>query len=107
MKMGSVFKKTFGGSHLKNPNYKRLSVADHDAEESVGIIYRAGYVPFYVGEEEKRYQVPVKFLRFPPFRELMKQSYDHDVYDIKINGPIKLACTPKAFEETLKLAKKL
>lgn len=51
--MGSVFKKTFGGSHLKNPNYKRLSVADHDAEESVGIIYRAGYVPFYVGEEEE------------------------------------------------------
>lgn len=83
---------------------QRLLVQVADNAKTVKI--RRGYVGIYVGEEAKRYEVPVKYLLFPPFQELMKQSED-DELDFKIDGPIKLSCTPEIFEcQILKLAKK-
>ncbi|KAJ0089120.1 hypothetical protein Patl1_31523 [Pistacia atlantica] len=76
------------------------------AENDKTVKIRRGYVGIYVGEEAKRYEVPVKYVSFPPFQELMKQSED-DELDFKIDGPIKLSCTPEIFEcQILKLAKK-
>lgn len=65
-----------------------------------------GYVAMYVGEERKRYEVPVKYLSLPKFQELMMNSQDEGDLDFKIDGPITLTCTTEKFEELLKLAKK-
>lgn len=65
------------------------------------------YLAVYVGEESKRYLVPVKHLSFSTFQEmLIMQSQDHDDLDTKIHGPIKLAYTPEILDQTLKLARK-
>ncbi|KAJ4728567.1 SAUR-like auxin-responsive protein family [Melia azedarach] len=65
---------------------------------------RKGCVPMYVGEEhKKRYDVPVKYLSLPRFKELMEQSEDAD-FDFKIDGPINLGCTTEAFDQLLKQA---
>ena len=63
-----------------------------------------GYIGLYVGEERKRYEVPVKYLSLPAFQELIVQS-QADELEPKIQGPIMLACRTEEFDQLLKLAK--
>lgn len=69
---------------------------------------RKGYVAIYVGEECKRYEVPLKYLSFPALQELIGKSLsgEDQIHEPKIDGPITLACKVGAFDELLKLAKK-
>lgn len=57
----------------------------------------------YVGEEEKRYELPLKYLSSPAFLTLMIKEGE-DVHHVKIEGPIRLACKPAVFNQFLKLA---
>lgn len=68
---------------------------------------RKGHVAVYVGEERKRYEIPVKYLALAEFKELMMLSQEDSFdLDVKIDGPITFLCTTEIFDEVLKLAKK-
>ncbi|OMO62499.1 Auxin responsive SAUR protein [Corchorus olitorius] len=102
-KICSLVKKLGHGGKSKN-SYNRLPpAADH-------CLCRRGYVVMYVGEEGKRYQVPIKFLSCPTFikQVLMQISQEDDVDDLdpKIDGPIMIRhCTPETLEQILKASK--
>jgi SAUR family protein len=64
---------------------------------------RKGCVAVYVGEEKRRYEVPVKYLSLPTFQDLMVQAEPVEL-EPKIEGPIMLACTTEIFDQLLKLA---
>lgn len=92
-KIGSLIRKISAGSHSKKPMV---------SEKTKIVQVPKGYLPVYVGEESTRYEVPVKYLSFSTFQELMiQQSQDHDELDTKILGPMKLACTPEIFDQTV------
>ncbi|KAJ0089121.1 hypothetical protein Patl1_31522 [Pistacia atlantica] len=98
-KIGSLIRKISAGSQSKKPMV---------SEKTKMVQVPKGYLPIYVGEESTRYGVPVKYLSFSTFQELMiRHSQDHDELDTKIFGPIKLACTPEIFDQTLQLARSL
>ena len=56
-----------------------------------------------MGEEKKKYEIPVKYLSLPAFQELIVQS-QADELEPKIQGPIMLACRTEEFDQLLKLA---
>ncbi|OMO78079.1 Auxin responsive SAUR protein [Corchorus capsularis] len=97
-----LVKKLGHGGKSKN-SYNRLAPA---ADQYC----RRGHVVMYVGEEGKRYQVPIKFLSCPSFiKQVLMQSSqeeDDDDLDPKIDGPIMIRhCTSETFEQILKAAK--
>ncbi|KAJ0113411.1 hypothetical protein Patl1_01011 [Pistacia atlantica] len=92
--------KKLGLTDSKN-SYKKFATV----EGSRNIHGPRGYIVMYVGEELKRYQVPLKYLSLPKFQELIMQSQGDDL-DVKVDGPITLACTTETFDKLLKLAKK-
>lgn len=55
-----------------------------------------GFLPVYVGEECKRYVVPLRYLSTPTFMALLSPL--ENGIDTKIDGPIVLPCTPQTFE---------
>lgn len=59
-----------------------------------------------MGEEEKRYEVLLKYLALAAFQTLIKQSTRGDDLDTKVEGPITLPCTTARFDKFLKLAEK-
>ncbi|KDP39594.1 hypothetical protein JCGZ_02614 [Jatropha curcas] len=65
---------------------------------------RRGCVTAYVGEEAKRYEIPIKFLAIQSFQELIIGSEEED-FDSKIEGPIRLSCSTSFFDEQLQLLK--
>lgn len=65
---------------------------------------KKGYVPLSVGEERKKYQVPLKYLSDPIIQLLIKKSQP-DVFDAKIGGPLEIACTTDTFDQLLKILK--
>ncbi|XVE84496.1 hypothetical protein DITRI_Ditri17bG0018100 [Diplodiscus trichospermus] len=74
------------------------------AEDAKTLQARRGYVAMYVGEEAKRYEVPMKYLSSPVFQELLIRSQDDDL-EAKIDGPITIDCTPEMFEQLLKVVR--
>ena len=100
--MKSIFNwlmKYLGRSHPQN-SYKLLG----KAEEEKTFRAQKGHVTIYVRNLEKRYEVPLKYLSLPSFQELIVQSQP-DELDIKIDGPIVLACSTEVFDQFLSMAK--
>ncbi|OVA13688.1 Auxin-induced protein [Macleaya cordata] len=64
-----------------------------------------GFLPVYIGEERKRYVVPLEYLLSPKFQVFLLEQSDQDEFDIKFQGPIMLHCTTEAFERVLRLVK--
>lgn len=87
--------------HPKN-RYERLTLAGKAKANAVRV--PKGHVALYVGKEEKRYEVPVKYLSLRSFKELLAQSQPNEL-DIKNDGPIVLPCTTEAFNMLLREAK--
>ncbi|KAK2649464.1 hypothetical protein Ddye_016953 [Dipteronia dyeriana] len=87
-----------------NNSYKRM-VNAADEKKSEKLELARGCVAIYVGQERKRYQVPLIYLSLPNFQQLINTSQE-DVFDVKIDGPITLACATHTFEQLLKIAKK-
>ncbi|KAL5740232.1 hypothetical protein ACOSP7_029107 [Xanthoceras sorbifolium] len=102
-KITSFIKKIFrcsrhsGGGHSEIP-YRQLDSA------AKPIRARKGHVLIYVGEEAKRCEVPVKYLKLPLMKELIKKSMEGEL-DPSLDFLI-LACTPERFDFFLKLVKK-
>ncbi|WCJ27700.1 SAUR-like auxin-responsive protein family [Euphorbia peplus] len=65
---------------------------------------RKGYVAIYVGEEGKRYEVPIKCLSCKSFQEIMSEKQDLESHNQ--GGPLKLLCSPRSFDNLLKTAKR-
>ncbi|KAI9180895.1 hypothetical protein LWI28_009178 [Acer negundo] len=89
-----------------NKSYKRLvnAAAADDEKKPEKLELARGCVAIYVGQDRKRYQVPLKYLSLPSFQQLINTSQG-DVFDVKIDGPITLACPTHTFEQLLKIAK--
>ncbi|XP_023905913.2 auxin-responsive protein SAUR20-like [Quercus suber] len=98
-KISMLMKKLGLFSHSKN-SYNRID----STESSKTCKVLKGHIGMYVGEERKRYEVPVKYLSLPAFQELFVQSQE-DELEAKIEGPIMLACKTEEFDQLLKLAK--
>ncbi|KAK9289344.1 hypothetical protein L1049_007499 [Liquidambar formosana] len=60
----------------------------------------SGFIPIYVGEESRRYVVPVACLSCTMFQALLHQFREE--IQASIAGPIKLPCSPQMFEWVLK-----
>ncbi|KAI9187367.1 hypothetical protein LWI28_027285 [Acer negundo] len=99
------FMKKLSASCCSKNFYKRLANADEKKSDQKHEVAR-GCVAMYVGDERKRYQVPLIYLSLPKFQELIKTSQG-DAFDVKIDGPITLACTTQTFEQLLNIAKKM
>ncbi|KAM4070175.1 hypothetical protein ACB094_12G144700 [Castanea mollissima] len=95
----SMFMKKIGLNHCKN-SYNRIDSTKSSKTRKV----TKGYIGLYVGEEKKRYEIPVKYLSLPAIQELIVQS-QADELEPKIQGPIMLACRTDEFDQLLKLAK--
>ena len=95
----SMFIKKIGLNHSKN-SYNGIDSTKSSKTRKVP----KGYIGLYVGEEKKRYEIPVKYLSLPAFQELIVQS-QADELEPKIQGPIMLACRTDEFDQLLKLAK--
>ena len=95
----SMFIKKIGLNHSKN-SYNGIDSTKSSKTRKVP----KGYIGLYVGEEKKRYEIPVKYLSLPAFQELIVQS-QADELEPKIQGPIMLACRTEEFDQLLKLAK--
>ena len=95
----SMFIKKIGLNHSKN-SYNGIDSTKSSKTRKVP----NGYIGLYVGEEKKRYEIPVKYLSLPAFQELIVQS-QADELEPKIQGPIMLACRTDEFDQLLKLAK--
>ncbi|KAF5741603.1 SAUR-like auxin-responsive protein family [Tripterygium wilfordii] len=89
---------------------KRFFMKSSDSSSDKVRRARKGCAAIYVGEEAKRYEVPVKYLSFPVFRELLLQEHGgggiDGYFDSKIDGPLKVSCcTTSTFEQLLKIAR--
>ena len=94
----SMFIKKIGLNHSKK-SYNRIDSTKSSKTRKVP----KGYIGLYVGEEKKKYEIPVKYLSLPAFQELIVQS-QADELEPKIQGPIMLACRTEEFDQLLKLA---
>ncbi|EEF38358.1 auxin-induced protein 15A [Ricinus communis] len=107
-KLNSVFKrdsKTSDNQRLiptDDQNIKSRPLLPVDDKNAKPKLARKGHVAMYVGEEAKRYEVPVKFLSTELFASLIR--LDQEDPDGKIEGPIKISCSTVIFERLLKLA---
>ncbi|KAL6199230.1 hypothetical protein ACLB2K_029016 [Fragaria x ananassa] len=70
---------------------------------------RKGYVPLLIGQERKKYYVPLKYLLYPTLQELIKNQPYQDVYDPRTyEGPLALPCIrADSFDQLLKSFKKV
>jgi SAUR family protein len=101
-KICTLGKKLFFSQSKKS--YEQLDQSAKMISSSKTRKVRKGYVAVYVGEEQKRYEVPLKYLSLPCFQDLIVQA-EPEVLEPKIEGPIMLACTTEIFDQLLKLAK--
>lgn len=62
----------------------------------------SGFFPIYVGEEHRKYVIPVKCLSSIRLQALLNQ-FKEDI--VASEEPITLPCSPKMFEAVLSLAK--
>jgi len=61
-------------------NILKASVTDRLAT-SKSVEVRKGYVAVYVGEERKRFLIPVAYLNQPSFQDLLSQAEEEVGYD--------------------------
>jgi SAUR family protein len=53
---------------------------------------RKGYVAVYVGEEQKRFVIPISYLNQPSFQDLLSQTQEEFGYDHPMGG-VTIPCT--------------
>ncbi|KAJ4833332.1 hypothetical protein Tsubulata_000552 [Turnera subulata] len=96
----SMLVRKLGARHDRNSGYELLGVMNNNinssSEGAKATTRKKGCVVVCVGEEEKRYQVPVQYLSHPAFLQLLKQSQEDP--DDKIDGPIKILRSPDFFD---------
>ncbi|KAJ9185679.1 hypothetical protein P3X46_005279 [Hevea brasiliensis] len=99
-KFRSLLKKKYSSQIDSKSSYNCLAPTEQKNSNPKPRLARRGCVAVYVGEESKRYEVPLQYLSIRSFQELILQ-WEHDDLDTKIEGPIKLLCSTAFFEEQL------
>lgn len=60
-----------------------------------------GYFPVYVGDDQKRFVIPIEILSETIFKALLNQFKDENM--TLVNKPITIGCTTQFFEGILNL----
>ena len=74
----------------------RASVSSRQAS-SKSVEVRKGYVAVYVGEEQKRFVIPISYLNQPSFQDLLSQAEEEFGYDHPMGG-LTIPCTEEVFQ---------
>lgn len=78
-----------------------------DEEKPKTLKLRKGHFGVLVGEEDKRYEVPLEYFWLPAFETFIQESpIGQEVLDIKTDGPIWLSYRTVEFHQFLKLEEK-
>ena len=85
-----MFIKKIGLNHSKN-SYNRIDSTKSSKTRKVP----KGYIGLYVGEEKKKYEIPVKYLSLPAFQELIVQSQADELEFQRYKAPSCLHAEPK------------
>ena len=56
-----------------------------------------GFVAVYVGENMKRFVIPISYLNHPEFQDLLSQAEEEFGFDHPMGG-LTIPCTEEAFE---------
>lgn len=64
---------------------------------------RKGFFAVYVGEEAKRYAIPLSYLKHPIFLELLRKAEEEFGFDNVGSGALQIPCDPVVFERLLSL----
>ncbi|KAL6138200.1 hypothetical protein ACLB2K_063485 [Fragaria x ananassa] len=59
-----------------------------------------GSIDLFVGKDEKKYPVPLKYFTHPKLQEFLKE-YQEPVFDPRFGEPIVLECSTETFEDLL------
>ncbi|KAL6142379.1 hypothetical protein ACLB2K_060661 [Fragaria x ananassa] len=95
----------FGGSKFSSDSNHFRRLDDRAETKTCGT--RGGCVPVYIGEQKMRYEVPLQYISFNKFQELILESFGGDLEFVKNEGPIELPnCTTEKFYEILNEAEK-
>ncbi|GAU34318.1 hypothetical protein TSUD_20250 [Trifolium subterraneum] len=74
---------------------RRVSLSSSQTSSKVSNIPK-GYLAVYVGEEMKRFVVPLSYLNQPSFQDLLNQSEEEFGYDHPMGG-LTIPCTEDVF----------
>ncbi|XP_054777205.1 auxin-induced protein X10A-like [Prosopis cineraria] len=74
---------------------RRASIATKMASSKSGEVPK-GYLAVYVGEEMKRFVIPISYLNQPLFQELLSQAEDEYGYDHPM-GALTIPCNEDVF----------
>ncbi|KAI4332783.1 hypothetical protein L6164_017664 [Bauhinia variegata] len=77
------------------PGIRRASFAANQAS-SKSVEVPKGYLAVYVGEEMKRFIVPISYLNQPLFQELLSQAEEEFGYDHPMGG-LTIPCREDVF----------
>ena len=81
------------------PGFRRASF-NSSREISKSIDVAKGYLAVYVGEEMKRFVVPISYLSQPSFQELLNQAEEEFGYDYPMGG-LTIPCKEDVFIELI------
>ena len=79
------------------PGIRRSSSFLRKLASSKGGDVPKGYLAVYVGEEMKRFVIPISYLNQPSFQELLSHAEEEFGYDHPTGGPT-IPCTENDFE---------
>ncbi|KAI4323763.1 hypothetical protein L6164_023344 [Bauhinia variegata] len=81
------------------PGIRRASfVATQAASKSVEV--PKGYIAVYIGEEMKRFMVPISYLNHSSFQELLSQAEEEFGYDHPMGG-LTIPCREQVFLDVI------
>jgi SAUR family protein len=66
------------------------------ASSSKGVDVPKGYLAVYVGEDMKRFVIPISYLNQPSFQELLNQAEEQFEYDHPMGG-LTISCREDMF----------
>ncbi|PPR84249.1 hypothetical protein GOBAR_AA36460 [Gossypium barbadense] len=100
-----LFKSLFKSNLLSEDGHTRSNSAhtEHQSDSKVVNIVPKGHFAVYVGDEEKnkRFVVPISYLKHPLFQVLLRQAEEEFGFDYPVRGLI----VPCAEEEFIKLTR--
>ncbi|XP_057456520.1 auxin-induced protein 15A-like [Lotus japonicus] len=77
------------------PTIRRASFTAQSASKSAEV--SKGYLAVYVGEEQKRFVIPVAYLNQPSFQELLSQAEEEFGFDHPMGG-LTIPCSEDVFQ---------
>lgn len=80
---------------LLNPKMSRINNATE--EKATVVDAPRGHFPVYVGECEKRFVVPVSYLKYPSFQMLLQLAEDEFGWDNYQSGRLRVPCEEEQF----------